>query len=350
MEMNNLRLLSLIVAFLGGQLTFAKSEPVYKIYGKTITLEEVIKGNKAGFYEVEKKRFELIDQAAREAFLNEYFERLAKSNKTTLEKAREEYFKKNVKISEKEVNDTLTQFKDHPRLKELKKKDQVKQIRDYLVERDKGKVVENILSVGLAKGDLKIITKEPVEPKYNLVVNGDDWVRYGPNLNDIKPLGCSKNCPITVVEYSEFECPFCSKVIPDIKRLLGEYKGKIRWIVRDFPLSFHQRARPAAIAAICAGEQGKYWHMYSKLFENQEKLGDKDFESYAKSIGVFNAKYKKCMANTAPAMARIDRNVASGARHGVSGTPAFFINGRRMAGALPYSQFKQVIDAELSSK
>ena len=153
-----------------------------------------------------------------------------------------------------------------------------------------------------------------------------------------------------MVEYSEFECPFCARVMPDIKRLLTEYKGKIRWVVRDFPLSFHQRAKPAAIAAICAGEQGKFWHMYSKLFENQTKLGDSDFVTYAKAIGVYNDKYKKRVDSPAEALARIDRNMATGMKHGVSGTPAFFINGRRLSGALPYAQFKQVFESELSAK
>jgi protein-disulfide isomerase len=328
----------------------AKSESAYKVYGKTVSVDQVAKDNKSEFYEIDKKKFELISQAARQAYLDTFFDKLAKKEKTSVEAARKNYFEKNVKISEKEVTETLNKFKDHPQLSKLPKAEQVKQIREYLSSRDQRVVVENIVAAGLAKGELQIIFKAPVEPKFNVVINNEDWVRYGPNPGDIKPMGCKNDCPITVVEYSEFECPFCSRVIPDIKRLLKEYKGKIRWVVRDFPLSFHQRAKPAAIAAICAGEQGKYWHMYGKLFENQTKLGDADFVKYAKAIGVYNSKYKKCVANPAPALAKIDKNMASGVKHGVTGTPAFFINGRRLAGALPYSQFKQVIDSELSAK
>lgn len=325
----------------------AKSAPAYKVFGKTVTVDEVAKDNKSEFYDIEKKKFELISQNAKEAFLEGFFEKLAKKEKVSVEKARDNYFAKNLKVNEKEVADTLEKFKDHPQLSKLPKNEQLQQIRDYLAGRDKRVVIDNIIAQGLASGDLKIMFKEPEEPKFNVQVRADDWVRYGPNPDDIKPMGCKDDCAITVVEYSEFECPFCSRVIPDTKRLLAEYKGKIRWVVRDFPLSFHQRAKPAAIAAICAGEQGKFWHMYGKLFENQTKLGDSDIDGYAKAIGVNNSKYKKCVDNPVNALARIERNIASGAKHGVTGTPAFFINGRRLAGALPYSQFKQVMDAEL---
>ena len=152
------------------------------------------------------------------------------------------------------------------------------------------------------------------------------------------------------MEYSEFQCPFCSKVVPDTKRILAEYKGKIRWIVRDFPLSFHDRAKPAAIAAKCAAEQGKYWNMYSQLFDNQRNLGDSDLKSYADKIGLDKGKYDQCVANPGPMEAKIEKNMQTGMALGVSGTPAFFINGRRLSGAMPYSEFKRIIDDELSGK
>jgi protein-disulfide isomerase len=132
--------------------------------------------------------------------------------------------------------------------------------------------------------------------------------------------------------------------------LLTDYKGKIRWTVRDFPLDFHARARPAAIAAHCAAKQGKYWHMYRSLFENQTKLSDADFKKYAGGIkGLDMAAWEKCVAAPADVLAIIDANMRTGSQNGVSGTPAFFINGRRLSGALPYEEFKRVIEDELKS-
>jgi protein-disulfide isomerase len=120
--------------------------------------------------------------------------------------------------------------------------------------------------------------------------------------------------------------------------------------VRDFPLSFHDRARPAAVAAKCAADQGKYWNMYTTLFDNQRNLSDNDLKTYADKIGLDKGKFDQCVANPALVTARIDKNFQSGVALGVSGTPAFFINGHRLSGAMPYSEFKRVIEDELSGK
>lgn len=326
----------------------AKSEKAFEVYGKSVTFDQVKADNKADYYELEKKQYELVIKSAEEAFLDAYFEKKAKKAGSNVDTAREVYLSNNAKVEKKEVDETLERFKDHPQLSKLSKAEQKQQVEDYLKGRNQRAVLERIIAEGYSSGSLKVLLKEPEEPLFDVKITEDDFVRYGPSNDDIKPMGCKSDCPITIVEYSEFECPFCAKVIPDIKRILTEYKGKVRWSMRDFPLSFHPRAKPAAVVAHCAGHQGKFWHMYSKLFENQQKLGDEDFVKYAKDIGVYNKKYKDCVANPAPVLAKIDENMNTGAEVGVSGTPAFFVNGRRLSGAIPYGQFKQVIDSELA--
>lgn len=342
---------SLGMAKPGRALAEDKGQVAYKIGGKSTTLEEVYKKDQAPFYDVDKKKYELIERIAKDAYLEHFWQNLAKEQGKSVAETQKAYEDKNLKISDKEVKETLEKFKDHPSLAKLEKKEQEKQIRDYLLERGRRELFDGIVEGGLKKGELVITFPEPEEPVYKVTVTNEDHVRYGPDLNDTKPFGCKEDdCQITIVEYSEFQCPFCSRVQPDSKRILGEYKGKIRWIVRDFPLSFHDRARPAAIAAKCAGEQGKYWNMYGTLFDNQRNLADADLKSYAEKIGVDKAKYEHCVANPAAVEAKIDRNFQSGAALGVSGTPAFFINGRRLSGALPYGDFKRVIEEELSGK
>lgn len=210
--------------------------------------------------------------------------------------------------------------------------------------------MENEIINGAKKsGELVIVFPKPEEPIYEIALNDADQTRYGPTPDDNKPAGCErKGCAVTVVEYSEFQCPYCEKVLPDVKRILAEYKGKISWTVRDFPLGFHDRARPAAIAAKCAANQGKYWNMYTELFNNQQALGDEDLKKYAAKVVPDKAKWEQCVANPGPANELIEKNYQSGVKLGVSGTPAFFINGRRISGALPYSEFKRVIDEELA--
>lgn len=351
---SNLILVSTAVATLStlayGQ-TGPNAQPAYKIAGKVTSIGEVATMDQAAFYDVEKKKFELIDRIARDKYLENFWQNYAKEQGKSIPEAQKTYEQKNMKISEKEVTETLEKFKDHPSLQKLAKKEQEKQIRDYLLERGRREVYDGIIEAGIKKGDLVIMYPEPEEPIYQVTVNNDDHVRYGPEMTDTKPFSCkADDCAITIVEYSEFQCPFCSRVLPDVKKILAEYKGRIRWIVRDFPLSFHDRAKPAAIAAKCAAQQGKYWQMYAILFDNQRNLSDSDLKSYADKIGLDKGKYDKCFAAPGVIEAQIENNFQTGSALGVSGTPAFFINGRRLSGAMPYSEFKRVIESELSSK
>ena len=346
-----------IVMLVGGFLATSvaraedKSQPAFKIAGKVTTLEEVARQDQASFYDLEKKRFELVERVAKDQYLDHFWQQRAKETGKSVAEARKIYEEKNIKVSDRELQETLDKFKDHPSLAKLDKKEQERQVRDYLLERGRRELFDGIVEAGIKKGDLVIAVQQPEEPIYSVPVTADDVMRYGPELSDVKPFGCKgDDCAITIVEYSEFQCPFCSRVQGDMKRILSEFKGKIRWTVRDFPLSFHDRARPAAITAKCAAEQGKYWNMYSTLFDNQRNLADADLKSYADKIGLDKSKYEKCVANPAAVEAKIERNFQSGVALGVSGTPAFFINGRRLSGAMPYSEFKRVIDDELSGK
>jgi len=327
-------------------------QAAYKIGSKKTSVSEVYKENQGEFYKLEKQKYSLIERIAHEKYLEHYWQKLAKKKGTSAAAAEKDYFESHSKVSDKELKETLDKFKDHPELKKLKKAEQEKQVRDYLTARKQQEVVGDIIAKGIASKELKILYPEPKEPVFKLEVTKDDHVRYGPSPSDIEPQGCKGDaCPVTIVEYSEFQCPYCARVMPTVKRILAEYKGKIRWVMRDFPLSFHARAMPAAVAAHCAGKQDKFWNMYGKLFENQTKLSDADFATYASAIkGLDKKKWEACVKNPGPIDAKIKNNIDTGAKLGVSGTPAFFINGRRLSGALPYSEFKRVIDDEVGSK
>ena len=340
------------VSFLGLALTaIAWSEPsAYKIYGKAVSLAELEEADPATFYELAKKKYDQVEQAARSAYVEAFWQKEAKLRGVTVEKYRSEYFAKNVNISDREVKDTLDRFKDHPRLSKLSKKEQESQVREYLEDKERRELVEAIVGQGIKSGNLVVEYPRPKEPRYHVAVTSDDVHRYGAEPVDNKPVKCrEENCEITVVEFSEFQCPFCKRILPDAKRVLKTYAGRIRWIVKDFPLSFHDRARPAAVASRCAGFQGKYWMMYEKLFEDQAKLKDADFVSHAKSIGLDMAKFNSCLKEE-KAGRIVDSNFEAGVKVGVNGTPAFFINGRRLSGAIPYSEFQRIIEEELAQK
>jgi len=165
------------------------------------------------------------------------------------------------------------------------------------------------------------------------------------------PVRGPKSAPITIVEWSDFQCPFCSRVEPTLKQIESEYKGKVRIAWKNQPLSFHPNAMPAAEAAMAAYEQGndKFWAMHDKLFENQGQLSPAYYERVAKEIGLDMGKWKASVeAHRAQAAIQADMN--AGSALGANGTPTFFINGRKVVGAVPFESFKQVIDAELALK
>jgi protein-disulfide isomerase len=151
---------------------------------------------------------------------------------------------------------------------------------------------------------------------------------------------------VTVVEVSDFQCPFCKRVGPTLAEVQEKYGDDVRFVFKQNPLSFHQRAMPAARASACAGDQGKFWEMHDALFANQQQLNDPDLEKYAGDIGVDVVAWKACYASDkhdAAIAAEQQQAVALGAR----GTPAFFINGRYLSGAQPFAAFQTLIDAEL---
>ena len=204
-------------------------EVAFKIAGKATSIGEVYTQDQASFYDLEKKKFDLIDRIAKEKYLEYFWSNLAKEQGKSVAEAQKAYEDKNLKVSEKELKETLEKFKDHPSLAKLDKKEQEKQVRDYLGQRGRQELADGIIEGAIKKGDLVIAFPEPKEPIYQVTVNADDHVRYGPEVSDVKPAGCkADDCAITIVEYSEFQCPFCTRVLPDVKRVLTDYKGKIR--------------------------------------------------------------------------------------------------------------------------
>jgi len=155
------------------------------------------------------------------------------------------------------------------------------------------------------------------------------------------------NAPITLIAFSDYECPYCKRAETTIEEVLKAYPDKIRYYHRDFPLDFHAHARPAAMAARCANEQGKFWPYRTALFTSPQ-LSEDRLKAIADETGLDRAKFDDCLASDKFGAA-VDKDMADGATVGVNGTPAFFVNGRMLSGAQPLDAFKQVIDAELAA-
>ncbi len=161
--------------------------------------------------------------------------------------------------------------------------------------------------------------------------------------------GGGAKAPVTIIEFSDYQCPFCKRAESSVDQVMSTYGDKVRLVFRDYPLPMHPLARPAAEAANCANAQGKFWEYHAKLFANQSALADDKLKEYAKDLGLDTGKFEQCLA-AKPYKAAIDKDIEDGSKVGVNGTPAFFINGRMLSGAQPFDKFKEVIDDELNAK
>ncbi|MCB9760233.1 MAG: thioredoxin domain-containing protein [Alphaproteobacteria bacterium] len=166
------------------------------------------------------------------------------------------------------------------------------------------------------------------------------------STDDDPALG-SAEAPVTIVEFADYQCGYCRKIYPTLRELLTEYDGKVRLVYRDYPLGGPNPAgMTPAIAANCAGQQGKYWEMHDTLMKASSYSGP-ELEAHAQSSGLDVAKWKDCMNDNVAQVQEITADFEAGREVGVSGTPAFFINGIFLNGAVPKEQFVSVIEREL---
>jgi protein-disulfide isomerase len=174
----------------------------------------------------------------------------------------------------------------------------------------------------------------------------DPSKRYTLDLKEV-PIKGPEKAKVTLVEFSDFQCPFCKRVNPTLAEIEKTYGDKVRIAFKHLPLPMHPQAVPAAIASEAARRQGKFWPMHDKLFADQQNLTDETFLRYAKELGLDEARFKKDVADPA-VRAKVEADSREANTLGVNGTPGFFINGRYLSGAQPFAAFKQIIDEEIA--
>ncbi|MFZ5774996.1 MAG: DsbA family protein [Thermodesulfobacteriota bacterium] len=156
------------------------------------------------------------------------------------------------------------------------------------------------------------------------------------------------NAPVTIVLFSDFECPFCGKVTPLLEDALNKYPGKVKVVFKQFPLPMHKQAQPAALAALAAHQQGKFWQYHDLLFENQKNLSEAKFGELAKQVGLDAGRFER--DRKAPLLMQIlDRDINDGRQAGVRGTPTIFVNGRLLKDRNS-EKLHRLVDQELAKR
>jgi protein-disulfide isomerase len=208
-------------------------------------------------------------------------------------------------------------------------------------------VNSNLRSLGYAGAQADNVPSQIAEPIKN--VPKTDTRLDMKLLSDDDPFKGDENAPVTIVEWSDFQCPFCARFYKDTMAQIEERyvkTGKVKIVYRDFPLSFHPFALKAAEAAECADEQGRFWDMHDKIFGNQGSLNEENLELWAQEIGLEYAKFNDCM-DSGKMAAEVNKDLEDGSAAGIRGTPGFIINGKLVSGAQPFANFESIIEAEL---
>lgn len=304
--------------------------PVAKYGDKTITLKDVDATLTSQLKQMDKQKLELRQRAAEQMAVQE----MVKAEATKAGQTEEQWLKANIdgKIApppEEEIQKVFAE--NQARMPPGATVDSMReQIIGFLQQDAKRDQAMKVFDELKAKNGYALLLEEP-----RIVVEAKGPAR-GP-----------EGAKVTIVEFSDFECPFCSKAEVSVEQVMEQYAGKVRLVFRHFPLSFHPNAAKAAEASLCAEEQGKFWEMHKALFANQQKLGVEDLKAHAASVGLDAAKFAACLDGGAK-KSIVDADMKAGQEAGVNGTPAFFINGKLLSGALPVAEFKKVIDAELA--
>jgi protein-disulfide isomerase len=332
----------------GGGTTAAKpagsldpSAKVAEVDGKPITYGELQNDREVGpkLRQAEVKALtDLYDQ--RRALVDELISRrLLEEEAKAKGKTLEQWFQTDYanSVSEPSEAEAKAFYEEHKAqipqgqsFEELKPR--IKQaVRQQKLREGMGKVLDDLKS----KHHVQVALEPPELPRVEVEAKGPS---RGP-----------ANAPVTIVEFSDFQCPYCGREFPVIDRVMKEYDGKVRLVFRHYPLDFHPFAQKAAEAGACAQDQGKFWELHDKMFTNQSKLAVEDLKGYAKSLGMDAPKFDKCL-DSGEKKALVEDDMKAGSAAGVNGTPAFFINGVFVNGAQPYEQIKQAVDRELKKK
>ncbi len=244
----------------------------------------------------------------------------------------QEVNKKVSPVSEDEIKSLYEKNKERIRVDLDKVHDQIAEyLRQQRVAEGKSDYINSL------RAKAKITTYLEAPPIRRVEV----LIKDAPSKGDVR-------APVKIVKFEDFECPFCKAVQPTLAELVKKYDGKVRIFHKDLPLNeIHPKAELAAEAARCAGDQGKYWQYHDTLYKNSPKLSPTDLKAYAKEIGLNSESFDQCLASGKHSSG-VQQDLNEGAQLGLTGTPAFFINGREISGAQPLEVFSAIVDEELA--
>jgi len=315
-------------ASLGAAGQLAQGEVLATVNGYEITRQEVEEIAPDRFLRAQQQLFELTEQA---------LEQVIARKMVSLEAEKEgiegdtliarEVLSKIPEPSESEIDSIYEVYREQVN---APRDSAAPQIRDFLTRQDRTAAMQAYLLELRARYEVTNLM-EPARVEVEAI-----GPSHGP-----------EDAPVTLVEFSDFECPFCLRFLPTIEQVKENYPDQVRIVYRQFPLKgLHPNAQIAAEASLCADAQGKFWEMHDAIFANQRELSPEKYVEYAAEMGLDVEQFKRDVVG-ADVMRKVEADAKEASTLGVTGTPGFFINGKFLSGARPFDAFKQAIDEEL---
>lgn len=317
--------------------TLAHAAPVAVVGEQSISEDQVNEALKSDLYDLELEKYKVqrdwLENRIGDALLDQEAQRQAISRDELVKK---EVEKKAQKAEEKALREFYEKNKERfgkdPKTSSYEAaKDR---IRDFLEKQNVANRRKEYLEELRKKFPVTIHLKKPDPPRMPVAFSPQDPVRGKPDAS------------ITIVEFMDYQCPFCARAEQTLRELMLKYPDRLKVVTRNFPLDFHKEARKAATAALCAHEQGKYGDYANKLL-GAESLADEKLVEKAATVGIDKNAFQTCLSST-KYDAQIDKDIRDGQAWGVRGTPAFFVNGYLLSGARPIADFEELIQKAAS--
>lgn len=310
----------------------AAAEPLAEVDGVVITSEEVEKSLAAQLSKLEEQIYNLKRQKLDALINDKLLEKEAAKRKLSVTALLDAEVTAKVRlVTEQEIDTFYQANKAQIRGEESEVREK---IRPYLQNQKLAQRRQEFVDSLRSQAKIVVKLRPPAVFRVDVKIDG-------------APFKGGKNAPVTIVEFTDIHCPFCKRVLPTLTQIVTRYGDKVKLVYKDFPIdSLHPNARKGHEAARCAQDQGKFWPYHDKLFDNAPKASPEDLKAYAKEVGLDLAVFEKCFGGGKYVQA-VQNDIEEGRQVGVTGTPAFFINGRLVTGAQPLESFVQVIDDEL---
>jgi len=325
---------ALLAALLGGAALAARAAEsqtaAATIGDRTISTAELDEKASASLFQLRVQEYDARLRVLNGLIADEVLKRETAARHTTADELlRAEVVQKVAAVTPEEIQATYESVKG--RFADKPEADVKAQIEQELKQQRLSERRQAFLKELKAKAGVQVLLEPP-----RLAVEAADGPVRGPS-----------EAPVTIIEFSDFQCPYCVRAAPTLKKLGEVYGDRLRLVYRDMPLAIHPFAPKAAEAAACAREQGKFWEMHDRLFDAKGRLEIADLKIYARDIGLDGAAFASCLdSGRNESRWKADKAAAEG--YGITGTPAFFINGRLVPGARPFETFADIIDDELA--